>query len=341
MTASPTDFARHLSGYFLRHLACERGLSAHTVASRRTAFTLLIEFCGKREGIPVGKIAVATLDRDRIVRFLDWLESERGNCIATRNVRLDAIKTFFAYLMAVAPEHMLQCQQVLSIPRKREPRAMVGWLGLDAVRAILEAPDSSTYQGLRDLALLALLYDSAARVSEVADVRLRDVRLDDPACVRLLGKGNKERSVPLTGPTVRVLREYIERTKARRRCGQTDHLFVNRSGRALTRGGVAYVLRKHCQRAIGRSPDAGVRVITPHVLRHSKAVHLLQAGVPLIYIRDLLGHADVSTTEVYARCEASDVRAALERSHRIEVEVDDPVWQHEEGLMSWLESLSS
>jgi site-specific recombinase XerD len=112
MTASPTDFARHLSGYFLRHLACEKGLSAHTVASRRTAFTLLIEFCGKREGIPVGKIAVATLDRDRIVRFLDWLESERGNCIATRNVRLDAIKTFFAYLMAVAPEHMLQCQQV-------------------------------------------------------------------------------------------------------------------------------------------------------------------------------------------------------------------------------------
>lgn len=164
MTASPTDFARHPSGYFLRRLACERGLSAHTVASRRTTFTLLKEFCGKREGIPVGKVAVATLDRDRIVRFLDWLESERGNCVATRNVRLDAIKTFFAYLMAVAPEHMLQCQHVLSIPRKREPRAMVGWLGLDAVGAMLEAPDSSTYQGLRDLALPALLYDSAARV---------------------------------------------------------------------------------------------------------------------------------------------------------------------------------
>lgn len=341
MAASPTDFARHLSGYFLRHLACERGLSEHTVASRRTAFTLLIEFCGECEGIPVGKITVATLDRDRIVRFLDWLEGERGNCVATRNVRLDAIKTFFAYLMAVAPEHMLQCQQVLSIPRKREPEAMVGWLGAEAVRAILEDPDSSTYQGLRDLALLTLLYDSAARVSEVADVRLRDVRLEDPACVRLVGKGNKERSVPLTSPTVAVLREYLGRTRARRRCDQTDHLFVNRSGRPLTRGGISYVLRKHCEGAMAKSPDAGVRVITPHILRHSKAVHLLQADVPLIYIRDFLGHADVATTEVYARCEASDVRAALERSCRIEVEVEEPVWQREDGILSWLESLSS
>ena len=341
MASQPTDFARHLSGYFLKHLALDRGLSAHTVASRRTAFTLLIEYCAEREGMPVGKITIDFLDRDLVVRYLGWLEDDRGNCVATRNVRLDAIKTFFAYLMVAAPEHMLQCQQVLSIPRKREPRAMVEWLGLDAVRAILETPDTATYQGMRDLALLTFLYDSAARVSEAAGVRMRDLRLAEPACVRLLGKGQKERSVPLTGSAVDVLREYVRRTRSRRGCGPTDHLFVNRSGRALTRGGIAYVLRKHCKEAMVRNPEAGVRVITPHILRHSKAVHLLQAGVPLIYIRDFLGHTDVSTTEIYAKCEASDVRAALEQSHRIEVEIDEPVWQRDSSIMSWLESLSS
>lgn len=340
MRNEPTDFARHLSDYFLRHLACERGLSAHTIASRRTAFTLLIEFCVERENIPARSMTVRAIDRDLVVRFLDWLEDERGNGVSTRNVRLDAIKTFFEYLMAVAPEHMLQCQQVLSIPRKREPKAMVGWLRQEAVGAILEMPDSSTYHGLRDLALLTLLYDSAARVSEVADARTRDLRLEEPACVRLLGKGNKERSVPLTGAAVDVLGEYLRRARSRGRCGATDHLFVNRSGAGLTRGGIAYVLKKYCEEAMARRPDAGVRVITPHILRHSKAVHLLQAGVPLIYIRDFMGHADVSTTEVYARCEASEVRAALERSARIDIEVEEPVWQRDGSILGWLESLS-
>ena len=340
MSASTTDFARHLSSYFLRHLTYEKGLSATTIASRRTAFVLLVKYCRENEGIPAKKMTVQAIDRDLVMRFLDWLEDDRGNCVATRNVRLDAIKTFFAYLVAVAPEHMHQCQRVLSIPRKKEPKAMVGWLGLDAVKAILEMPDSSTYHGLRDLALLTLLYDSAARVSEIAGARTRDLRLDEPACIRLLGKGNKERSVPLTSAAVDVLREYLLRAKSRGCCKPADHLFVNRSGNGLTRGGISYVLRKYCEEAMRRRPDAGVRAITPHIMRHSKAVHLLQAGVPLIYIRDFLGHADVTTTEVYAKCEASEIRAALEKSGGIDVEVEEPVWQREDGILRWLESLS-
>lgn len=340
MIRQPTDFARHLSGYFINHLAGEMGVSENTIASRRTSFTLLIGYCNQQEGITTRDITIRALDRDLICRFLEWLENERGNCIATRNIRLDAVKTFFAYLQTVAPEHLLQCQQVLAIPRKKAQRETVSWLTREAVSALFHGIESSTYGGLRDLALLMLLYDSAARVSELAETRVRDLRTDDPACVRLLGKGRKERNVPLMSGTVDIVEKYLAQRNRRAPYTRDDFLFVNRSGRKLTRGGITHILRKHCEIAMERSPESGIRMITPHQLRHSKAVHMLQGGVPLIYIRDFLGHVEMSTTEIYARCEASAVREALEKGGRIEVEVDEPMWQRDGNMLSWLESLS-
>lgn len=337
MPKDPTDFARHLSGYFLDYLAGSRNLSENTIASRRATFALLIEYCRTAEGIPTSSLMIRHIDRALVERFLKWTEDERGNAASTRNVRLDAIKTFFAYLQAVAPERMLQCQQIMAIPRKRAPKANVRWLELGEVEALLAAIDSSRYSGLRHLALLSLLYDSAARVSEVAGARVRDLRTDDPARIRLFGKGSKERFVPLMGDTVEVLEKYLARRSERDGCTPDDYLFVNRSGERLTRGGITYILQKYWSAANCGSPS---KQITPHVMRHSKAVHLLQAGVPLIYIRDFLGHVEVATTEVYARCDQEAIRKAIEESNGIAIDLEEPIWERDPGILRWLESLS-
>jgi site-specific recombinase XerD len=340
MRSEPTDFARHLSRYFLRHLSGSRNLSENTIASRRTTFALLIEYCSAVEGIGVATLEVADIDRTLVERFLSWLERDRGNSASTRNIRLDAVKTFFSYLQTVAPEHLLQCQQVLSIPRKKEPKPCVRWLALEEVRSLLAGIDSSRYQGLRDLALLSLLYDSAARVSELADAKVRDLRTEPPARIRLVGKGTKERYVPLMSATADVMAEYLRRRAARTPLCDDDHLFVNRSGTRLSRGGISHILRRHWEAVPPEQRDVGRPAVTPHVLRHSRAVHLLQADVPLIYIRDFLGHSELATTEMYAQCDTGAVRKAIERGNKVKVDVEDPVWERDPSLLRWLESLS-
>ena len=340
MSKAPTDFARHLTGYFIGHLAGSLDLSEHTISSRRTAFALLIGYCNDVEGIRSSSLAIRDIDRPLVERFLDWIEDERGNSPSTRNIRLDAIKTFFAYVQVVAPEHMLQCQQIAAIPRKREPKACVKWLTLDEVQALLHGIDSSRYQGLRDLALLSLLYDSGARVSELAAAKAGDLRTDEPARIRLFGKGAKERFVPLMGDTVDVLRVYMRHRAERKPFAAEDHLFVNRSGNGLTRGGIKHILQKHWAAVPSDMRDASMPEITPHTLRHSKAVHLLQADVPLIYIRDFLGHSELSTTEIYAQCDSGAIRKAVEKSTGVTVDIEEPIWEHDANILRWLESLS-
>jgi site-specific recombinase XerD len=340
MPKKPTDFAWHLSKYFLEHLAGTRGLSENTVASRRTAFTLLIDYCNRFEGIATKDITVTRLDKQLVIRFLEWLEISRNNSVSTRNIRLDALKTFFAYLQISAPEHLLQCQQIISLPRKRAPKETVKWLPLEQVQAILQAIDIATYYGLRDLAILSLLYDSGARVSELIGITVSDLRMSDPACVRLFGKGMKARVVPLMGKTIEILSNYLKQRSSRVLFGSDEPLFVNRSQDRLTRSGITYILQRHCKEAARSNPDSGLMVITPHRLRHSKAVHLLQAGVPLIYIRDFLGHKEISTTEIYARCDSAAVRKALEKSNQIEIDLKEPIWQRKSSTLRWLESLS-
>lgn len=337
MAREPTDFARHLSGYFLDYLAGSRDLSEHTISSRRTTFSLLIGYCAEVEGIPTPSLSIRQVDRPLVERFLAWTEDARGNSPSTRNVRMDAIKSFFSYLQTVAPEHLLQCQQIAAMPRKRAPKACVRWLTLEEVRSLLAGIDSGRYQGLRNLALLSLLYDSAARVSELAGARVRDLRTDEPARVRLFGKGSKERFVPLMSPTIEVLTRYLERRSERYGYSPDDYLFVNRSGGGLSRGGITYVLQR-CWSKAGMLEGSGQ--ITPHVLRHSRAVHLLQAGVPLVYIRDFLGHEGIATTEVYARCDQSAIRKAIQESNNVEVDLEEPEWEREPSILRWLESLS-
>jgi site-specific recombinase XerD len=287
--------------------------------------------------LKTARLTIADVTPERVAGFLDWVEEERGCGPATRNLRLSAVKTFFAYVQPREPALMSACQAVLAIPAKKTPEAVVDYLTLGEVKALLEAVGRARPAGFRDLVMLSVLYDTAARVQELVDLDRSDVRLAEPASAFLTGKGNKRRRVPLMGPTVGLLEAHLDAP------GRPDvgaPLFANRVGARLTRSGVAHILRKHVGAAKAANPGLFQVRTSPHTLRHSKAVHLLQSGVPLIYIRDFLGHVHIGTTEVYARCDSTAVRNAVAEANQIPADAVEPVWQREAGLLAWLDSLS-
>ncbi len=339
MSAKPTDFAYYLSRYLGQYLPGRRGVSPNTVQSYRDTFTLLLRFLEAVYHMAPEKVTLDTLSSERVAAFLDWLETTRGCAVATRNLRLAAIHAFFRYLQSEAPGQLHHCQQILALPRKRQPQPVISYLPLEGIQAILTCPDRKTQTGRRDLVLISLLYDTGARVQELADLRVEDVRLTAPATVQLTGKGRKTRIVPLMTPTSALLGQYIAEADL---CGPERSswpLFPGRSGNKLTRAGIAYLLNKYADRARSQHPEWIPNVLSPHAMRHSKAMHLLQAGVNLVYIRDLLGHVSITTTEIYARADSEMKRKALEAAYPSAASATMPVWQEHSDLLLWLKSL--
>lgn len=339
MSVKPTDFAYHLSRYLGQHLTGRRGVSPNTVQSYRDTFTLLLRFLEAIDHIAPERVTLDTLSPECIETFLDWLETTRGCAVATRNLRLAAVHAFFRYLQVEDPTQLYHCQLILAIPRKRQPQSTIAYLPLEGIQALLACPDRTTRTGRRDLVLISLLYDTGARVQELADLRIEDVRLTAPATIQLTGKGSKTRIVPLMTPTSALLGQYIEEANFRGTQRSLRPLFPGRSGNKLTRAGIAYLLNKYAHQARDQHPEWIPSVLSPHVMRHSKAMHLLQAGVNLIYIRDLLGHVSVTTTEVYARADSEMKRQALEAAYPSAASVTMPIWQDNTELLIWLKSL--
>ena len=214
------------------------------------------------------------------------------------------------------------------------------YLTINQIKAVLNAPDSSTRQGFRDKVLLTVLYDTGARVDELIHMKAGDVRLSSPATVKITGKGNKLRTVPLMGNTVGLLKRYIEENDLeRKQHSSQEYLFVNRSRNHLTRAGISYIIEKYVKAANENGAEILINV-HPHVFRHSKAVHLLESGVELIYIRDILGHSSVTTTEIYAKVCTANKRAALEKAYENVADQSEEDWADNKNLMSWLSSLS-
>ena len=339
MSVKPTDFAYYLSRYLGQHLPSRRGVSPNTVQSYRDIFTLLLRFLETVDHVSPERVTLETLSPERIAAFLEWLETTRGCAVATCNLRLAAVHAFFRYLQGEAPAQLHHCQQILALPRKRQPKPVIAYLPLEGIQAILACPDRTTQAGRRDLVLISLLYDTGARVQELADLRVEDVRLITPATIQLTGKGNKTRIVPLMTPTSALLEQYIAEANI---CGTTRSslpLFPSRSGNKLTRAGIAYLLDKYADQARSQHPQWIPQVMSPHVMRHSKAMHLLQAGVNLVYIRDLLGHVSIRTTEVYARTDSETKRKALEAAYPSAASATMPIWQENADLLVWLKSL--
>jgi integrase/recombinase XerD len=332
-----TDFAVFLRRFLTAHLAGLRGCSPNTVASYRDTFKLLITYFRDDRSIPPEMLTLDRIDAAAITGFLTWLETNRHNSVSTRNQRLAAISSFSRWMQSQDPTQLARCQDILAIPAKKQTHPAVHHLTAEQTRRLLAQPDRSTRQGRRDATLLATLYDTGARVQELADLAVRDIRLEPPAIAALTGKGRKSRHVPLTGNTAALLHAYLAEHHLNRP-GHDDHpLFVNQHGSKLSRGGIAWIIRKY-QANTDELTLANVD-ISPHTLRHSKAMHLYEAGIPLPYIRDILGHVDLSTTEIYARASTEAKRRALEAAYTDIVTDDLPEWNQDPGLLNWLATL--
>lgn len=339
----PTDFSYALSEYLFDFLPVKKGLSQNTINSYSDTIELFLQYMEEQHGIRREKLEIHHLSREVAEEYLDWLETERHNSISTRNQRRVAINGFFKYLQYRNPGFVLLCQQILSIPKKTGPKRAVHHLSREAIEEILKQPDLATRAGKRDFVLLMLLYESAARVSEIADLRIGDFQSDryHGAVIRLHGKGRKIRTVPLIKRAAGFVQRYISEEEKFRSCGKEDPLFCNRSGRKLTRAGIAYILEKYANMARAALPSIADANIHPHVLRHSRAVHWLEAGVDLQHIKHLLGHADLETTEVYAKINVALKREMLEDLHQ--QTCDPPTnrsWTSDHNLMTWLSDLS-
>ena len=332
-----TDFAVSLRRFLTGHLAGLRGYSPNTIASYRDAFKLLICYFRDQRHIPPEKLTLEQVDAAAITGFLDWLRTSRHNAASTCNQRLAAIDSFFTWMQTQDPARMACCQDILAIPASKHDRPAVAHLTMDQTRQLLAAPDLSTRAGRRDATLLATLYDTAARVQELADLTVRDIRVDDPAMAALTGKGRKTRHVPIDANTTALLAAYLGERHLDGP-GHEDHpVFFNQHRAKLSRGGIAWILRKYQARAA--DPALATARLSPHVLRHSRAMHLYDSGVPLPYIRDILGHVDLSTTEIYARASTEAKRRALEAVYDNVVTTDLAEWNQNPELLSWLASL--
>lgn len=336
----PTFFAKALSRYFFEYLPSERGLSQETIQSYRDAMSLLLDFCEQERKIRRDKLEVSDFSRELIETFLRWLEQEKGNSITTRNQRRAAINAFFKFLQYEDPGLVLLCQQIREIPPKKCEQRVVSHLSEEAIQTIFWQTNLTTREGRRDFAFLTLIYESAARASEIANLCFGDIHFEKKgAIVHLKGKGKKFRDVPILPAPAKILKNYLAEESRYRQCDIAAPLFCNRSKASLTRSGIYYIVQKYVSLAQKKAPDLFPVQVHPHVFRHSRAMHWLEAGVDLQYIKDLLGHSDIKTTEVYARLNIKMKQKLLEEVHPQQLADQQPSWTDDENLMQWLTQL--
>ena len=334
----PTDFSRHVTSFLTHYLAAQRNLSPNTIKAYRDVFSLLLRFCRDVRGMAPERLCLEQIDVSLVQAFLDYLERERKSSARTRNHRLAALHAFFRYVQAEEPDRMLQCQQILAIPQRKHARLSVGYLSKEELAEILAQPDLRTAAGRRDAVMLSILYDTGARVQELIDLSVGDARLDPPAQLRLLGKGRKMRAVPLMENTVQLLRGHIQENHLGGPELFDKPLFQNARSKPLSRSGIRYILQKYVFRARTKRPSLN-RTVSPHTLRHTKGMHLLQSGVSLDMIGDFLGHEDASTARIYARASLEMKRKALEKLSEPSPVGTLPSWQQSKDLLDWLRSL--
>ena len=298
-----------LQRYFCEYLISQRRLSACTVAAYRDSFKLLLAFLERQFGLKPDELRVDSINAERVLAFLDDLERGRHNCARSRNARLAAIRSFCRFATAADPLLLPIAQRVLAIPSKRFERKVVGYLQPIQVQALLDAPDSSTRTGLRDRVLVTLMYNTGARVSELAALKVSDLSLATGGAVHLRGKGRKQRSVPLWRESVRLLRDWLKRMPST----PDAPLLPNSRGWHMTRSGIDQLLRVVLELAAKKNPTLGKLHLSPHTIRHTTAMHLLQSGVDLSVIAMWLGHEDIETTHQYLDADLETKKRALDR----------------------------
>ncbi len=303
-----TPVAPLITSFLREHMPIEQGCSPHTCETYAHAFRLLFVFASKRLRIKPSQIFIEQIDAALILDFLAHIEEQRGNCAATRNGRLAAIKAFIRYVEFRVPSTLAQARQIHTIPSKRYDQGLVRHLTMDEVRAILNAPNTTTRLGIRDRAMLHICFAGGLRVSELVELPLGNVRLERTPSIRILGKGRKERCLPLWKEPATDLRAWL----AVRGAPPVPELFVNAGGVAMTRAGFEYILDKHVGAARKSCPSLAGRSVSPHQLRHSCALTMLQATRDIRKVALWLGHSDIRTTEIYLRVDPSEKLEAVE-----------------------------
>jgi len=338
----PTDFARCVTRFLTSHLPGERNLSPQTIKSYSFAIRMFIGYLDSSVGIRPERIELKDITADNIMKFLASMGEADTISPKTHNQRLSALKTFVRYAILEYPAFIQTGQRILAIPSKRSPAHEIVYLEKDAMKALLKAPDQKNVRGRRDLAIIAMLYDTGARIEELIGLKVKDVRLAKPETVTLLGKGRKMRTVPIMSETAKIVESYMRDRGFLEQAACSDLYLFNSTNRAqFTRPGIAKILKRYFTAAKNSNLSAQFpQDIHPHALRASKAIHLLESGVNIIAIRDFLGHASVSTTQVYLRVNNQAKRDAIAQAYPSLAETV-PAWQENVDLMALLKALCS
>lgn len=332
-----TDFAKYLNGFLSDYLINEKGASRNTIKSYSYTFILLLNYMKEVKHIDANRLTMKEITRATIVDFANWLQCERRCCDSTRNQRLAAICSFIGYIEYMQPSLLFECQKILSIPTKKTEQKVVSYLTIEGIKLVFEQPKVNTKKGLRDLALLSLLYESGARVSELIGLTPASLTLTSkPYCIKLLGKGNKYRTVPLPDSEVELLQKYMCQQNLFNQDSYQKPLFQNYQGRCLTRNGVNNILMKYVKMARCKNEAIIPEGLSCHSLRHSKSIALLDAKTELIHIRDFLGHKSVITTERYARVNPKFTFEAIKHAYKKITSSEIPIWQENPELIAFL-----
>jgi site-specific recombinase XerD len=323
--------------FLLEYLIGERNLARSTQQSYRDTLRLLLPFVARKKRRPIDRLRIEDLTADRIRAFLQDVEEKRGCGVRTRNQRLAAIHSLAHFIGLHSPEHIEWCGQVRVVPFKKAPVVPVCYLEKQEMDALLAAPDGNTTQGCRDQALLLFLYNTGARADEAAHVLISDLQLAltperDLSVVLIRGKGNKLRRCPLWAKTVNTLRPLVSSR------GPQEHVFLNRRGQPLTRFGIHALVERYALKVATDMPSVAKKRVSPHTIRHTTATHLLRSGVDINTIRAWLGHASLSTTNLYAEV---DLEMKAKAMANCEVKEDEPKkpWREDKGLMEFLRTL--
>lgn len=322
-----------LQNFFVDYLCTQKRASPETISSYRDTFKLLLNFIREKYGIAPTSLKVAELDASKVLDFLDHVENVRKNSVRSRNLRLTAIRSFFRVVAMRNPESIFLASSILAIPSKRTDKRIVSSLSRAEMEALLSAPDLNELAGRRDHALLLTMYNSGARASEIISLKQSQVSFGACSFLNLHGKGRKKRTVPLWTGTSSVLQSWFAEISK----WPTDLAFPSSSRKKLTRNGLDYILQRSVQRGAKLSPSLAMRSITPHMLRHTTATHLLQSGVDISVIALWLGHESIETTHIYVECDLQTKQRALEKLAPAGESL--PAFKPDDELLAFLDAL--
>lgn len=334
-----TKFAHYLNKFFTVHLPSTNGYTPMTIDSYRYAFMLFLTFMEEQK-VPADEVEISDLSHQNVLKYLSWLQSQRGNSISTRNHRQAVINSFVKYLMYEFPDYLSEFQAILSIPVKKAPQKEISYLKTDGVKLLFDQIDINSKSGIRDYAILTILYTTGIRVSELIQIRVKDVSLQKPPTLLVHGKGQKSRFVPLTKQAVDVINKYINSYNLAKNSNLQDWLFKNHLSEQFKRQGINYIIKKYADISRSKNSDLIPKNFSPHNMRHTVAMELVDSGVDLIYIRDLLGHVSVKTTEVYAKADTAKKREAIEAASKEIVPMEEAQWEQNGNLKDWLKNFN-